>query len=70
MKTRTLADGTAAGRPNRKEWHDLFKRSEKADDSTLPEFCREEPCRRLGNPEMFEDTHPHLFNIAGNERLL
>ena len=57
----------AASRSNRKDRHDSFKGSEKTDDSTLPEFCREEPCRRLGDPQMFEDTHTHLFNIAGTK---
>ena len=58
---------TAAGRSNRKDRHDSFKGSEKTDDSTFSEFCREQPCRRLGDPQMFEDTHPHLFNIAGTK---
>jgi hypothetical protein len=31
------------------------------------EQCGEEPCWRLGNPQMFKDTHPHLFNIAGSK---
>src|SRR5580658_2974976 len=57
----------AAGRPNRKDRHNSFERSQKTDDSTFSEFRGEEPCRRLGNSQMFEDTHPHLFNIAGTK---
>ena len=57
----------AAGRSNRKDRHNSFERSEKTDDGTFPEFCREEPCRRLGDSQMFEDTHPHLFDIAGTK---
>ena len=52
---------------NRKDRHRSFKGSEKAYNSTFSEFCGEEPCWRLGNPQMFEDTHPHLFNIAGTK---
>src|SRR5882724_12336539 len=55
----------AASRSNRKDWHRSFKGSQKAYHSTFSEFCGEEPCWRLGNPQMFKDTHPHLFNIAG-----
>ena len=65
MLTNSLRRATS--RSNRKDRHDSFKGSEKTDDSTLSEFCREEPRRRLGNPQMFEDTHPHLFNIAGTK---
>ena len=57
----------AAGRSNRKDRHNSFERSEKTDDGTFPEFCREEPCRRLGDSQMFEDPHPHLFDIAGTK---
>ena len=57
----------AAGRSNRKDRHNSFERSEKTDDGAFPKFCREEPCRRLGDPKMFKDTHPHLLNIAGPE---
>src|SRR6266436_6303465 len=55
----------AAGRPNCKDRHNSFERSQKTDYGTFPEFCREEPRWRLGDPQMFEDTHPHLFDIAG-----
>src|ERR1700675_4393401 len=57
----------ATGRPNRKDRHRSFKGSQKAYNSTFSEFCGEEPCWRLGNPQMFKDTHPHLFNIAGSK---
>src|SRR5258707_6130412 len=57
----------AAGRPNRKNRHCSFKRSEKTYHSPFSKFRGEEPCRRLGNPQMFKDTHPHLFNIAGSK---
>ncbi len=67
MKMRTLVGQPAAGRSNRKDRHNSFERSQKTDDSTFSEFCGEEPCWRLGNPQMFEDTHPHLFNIAGTK---
>jgi len=55
----------AAGRPYGKDRHCSFKGSQKTDDGTFSEFCGEEPCWPLGNPQMFKDTHPHLFNIAG-----
>src|SRR5882762_8291761 len=54
-----------AGRPYGKDWHCSLKGSQKTDDGTFSEFCGEEPCWRLGNPQMFKDTHPHLLNIAG-----
>ena len=57
----------AAGGPYDKDWHGSLKGSQKTDDSAFSEFCGEEPCWRLGNPQMFEDTHPHLFNIAGTK---
>src|SRR5229473_5039758 len=57
----------AARRSNRKNRDRSFKGSQKAYDSTFSEFCGEEPCWRLGNPKMFKDTHPHLFNIAGSK---
>src|SRR5580704_3932106 len=57
----------AAGRSNRKDRHRSFKGSQKAYNSTLSEFCGEEPCWRLGNPQMFKNTHAHLFNIAGSK---
>jgi hypothetical protein len=57
----------AVCRSNRKDWHSPFVRSQKTYNSTFPEFCGEEPCRRLGNPQMLKDTHPHLFNIAGTK---
>ena len=57
----------AAGRPHGKDWHCSLKGSQKTDDSAFSEFCGEEPCWRLGNPQMFKDTHPHLFNIAGSK---
>src|ERR1700733_7153174 len=57
----------AASRSNRKDRHRSFKGSQKAYHSTFSEFCGEEPCWRLGNSQMFKDTHPHLFNIAGSK---
>src|SRR6266478_3997210 len=57
----------ATSRPNRKDRHRSFKGSQKAYHSTFSEFCGEEPCWRLGNPQMFKDAHPHLFNIAGSK---
>jgi hypothetical protein len=55
----------AACGSNRKDWHSSFVWSQKTYNSTLSEFCGEEPCWRLGNPQMFKDAHSHLFNIAG-----
>ena len=57
----------AAGRPYGKDRHCSFKGSQKTDDGTFSEFCCEKPRWRLGNPQMFKNTHPHLFNIAGSE---
>ena len=56
-----------AGGPYGKDWHCPLKVCQKTDDSTFSEFRGEEPCRRLGNPQMFKDAHPHLFNIAGSK---
>ncbi len=58
---------TAARGPYGKDWHCSLKRSQKTDDGTFPEFCGEKPRWRLSNPQMFKDTHPHLFNIAGTK---
>src|SRR5580693_5468342 len=55
----------AAGRPYGKDWHRPLKGGQKADDGTFSEFRGEKPRWRLGNPQMFQDTHPHLFDIAG-----
>ena len=64
MKIRTFGRQPAACRSNRKDWYSPFVRNEKTYDSAFPEFCGEEPCRRLGDPQMLKDTHPHLFNIV------
>jgi len=56
-----------ACRPYDKDWHCSLKGSQQTDDGTFPKFCRKEPCWRLGNSQVFEDTHPHLFNIAGTK---
>jgi len=56
-----------AGRPYGKDWHCSLKGSQKTDDGTFSEFCGEKPCWRLGNPQMFKDAHPQLFNIAGSK---
>src|SRR5258707_2152096 len=56
---------SAAGRPYGKDWHCSLKGCQKTNDGALSEFCGEEPCWRLGNPQMFKHAHPHLFNIAG-----
>jgi hypothetical protein len=50
-----------------KDWHRSLKGSQKTDDGTFSELCREEPCWCLRNTQMFKDTHPHLFNIAGSK---
>ena len=55
----------AACRPNGHDRHGSLKRSQQTKNSALPQFRGEQPCRRLCNPEMFKDTHPHLFDIAG-----
>jgi hypothetical protein len=57
----------AAGRSYGKDWHCSLKISQKTDDGTFSEFCGEEPCWGLGDPQMFKDAHPHLFNIAGSK---
>jgi hypothetical protein len=46
----------AAGRPHRKDWHGLLKGSEKTNDGAFSEFCGEEPCWPLGDPQMFKDA--------------
>src|SRR5882762_11592664 len=44
----------AAGRPYGKDWHCSLKGIQKTDDGTFSEFCGEEPCWCLGNPQMFK----------------
>ena len=57
----------AAGRSNRNDRHSSFEGSQKTYNSAFSEFCSEEPCWCLGDSQMFKDTHPHLFNIAGSK---
>src|SRR5258708_16002500 len=57
----------AASRSNRKDRHSSLIGCQKTYHSTFSEFCCEEPCWPLGNPQMFKDAHPHLFNIAGSK---
>jgi len=57
----------AAGRPHGKDRDCSLEGSQKTHSSTFSEFCGEEPGRRLRDPQMFEDAHPHLFDIAGSE---
>src|SRR5882762_9292893 len=57
----------SAGGPYGKDWYGSFKRSEKTYHSTFSEFSGEKPCWGLGDPQMLENTHPHLFNIAGSK---
>ena len=57
----------AACRPNGQDWHCSLKGGQQTYDSTFPEFCGEEPCWRLGNPEMLKNSHHHLLDIAGSE---
>jgi hypothetical protein len=57
----------AAGRPHGKDWYCSLEGGQKTDDGTFSEFRGKEPCWRLGNSQMFKDTHPHLFNIAGTK---
>jgi hypothetical protein len=67
MKMRMFSGQPAARRPHRKNRHCPLKGSQKTDDGAFSEFCREKPRWCLGNPQMFKDTHPHLFNIAGSK---
>ena len=62
-----LGGHPAAGRPHGKDWDRSLKRSEKAENGTFSEFCGEKPCWSLGDPQMFKNTHPHLFDIAGSK---
>jgi len=64
---RTLVDSRRLARPYGKDWHCSLKGSQKTDDGTFSEFCVEEPCRGLGNPQMFNDAHAHLFDITGSK---
>jgi len=67
MKMRILVDiRRLAGRTARIGTCSL-KGSQKPDDGTFPKFCGKEPCWRLSNSQVFEDTHPHLFDIAGTK---
>ncbi len=57
----------ATSRPYGKDWRRSLKGGQKADDSTFSEFCREEPGWCLDYTQMFQDTHSHLFRIAGSK---
>jgi hypothetical protein len=57
----------SAGGSHGKDWYGSLKRSEKTYYSTLSEFSGEKPCWSLGDPQMLENTHPHLFNIASSK---
>ena len=60
-----------ARRPHCKNWHRAFKRSQKTADSAFSSApqLRRSHAGAWANPQMFQDTHPHLFHIAGIERL-
>ena len=60
----------AAGSPHCKDWHGSLKGSQKSDYGTFSKFCREEPGWRLGNTQMFKDTHPQLVQYRWFERPL
>jgi hypothetical protein len=55
----------AAGRTNGHDWNGSLQGSQQTQNSAFPQLGGEQPCWRLCNPEMFEDAHPHLFDIAG-----
>ena len=55
---------SAAGGPYRKDWHCSLEGGQEADDGTFSEFRGEKPRWRLGNPQVFQDTHPHLFSVV------
>src|SRR5580658_7312412 len=55
----------AACGPDGHDRHGSLKGSQHTKNSAFPQFRGEQPCGRLCNPEMFKDTHPHLFDIAG-----
>ena len=57
----------AACRPDSENWDRALKRGKKTKYSTFSELCSEEPCGCLGDPKMLQDTHPHLFDIAGSK---
>jgi hypothetical protein len=65
MKMRTLADSRRLAGRTATIGTVRSRRSEET--MTVPSLssAAKEPCWRLGNPKMFKDTHPHLFNIAG-----
>src|SRR6202046_2868218 len=54
----------SAGRTYSKNRHRSFQGSQKTENSTFSQLCGKEPRRRLGNPQMFQHTHSHLFDIA------
>src|SRR5271156_888086 len=58
---------TAAGGPDGQDWGWALQGREKKNESTISELCSEEPRGCLGDPKMLQDTHPHLFDIAGSK---
>src|SRR5271156_2217749 len=57
----------AAGGPDGQDWDRALKGRKQTDDGNFSELCSEEPRWRLGDPKMLQDTHPHLFDVAGSK---
>ena len=57
----------AAGGAHGKYRHGSFVGCEETEDGAFAELGGEEPCRRLGDAEMFEDAHSHLLDVAGSK---
>ena len=57
----------AASRSNCKDRHGSFERSQETENRAFSKFWRKKPRGRLGNTEMFKDTQPRLFDIAGSK---
>jgi hypothetical protein len=51
----------AAGGSHGKDRHSSFKGTQKTQNRTLSEFCGEQPCRRLSNPQIFEHAAASVF---------
>jgi hypothetical protein len=67
MKMRTLVDNRRAAGLTARIGTVRSKGVRRRRNSTLSEFCGEEPCWRLGDAQMFKNAHTQLLDIAGSK---
>jgi hypothetical protein len=62
-----LGGHAATGRAKGEDGDRSFEWSQKTENGAFSEFGGEEPSGRLGDAEMFKNTHSHLFHVAGSK---